>query len=48
MRYNKGFSLVKEIVDSGRLGKIITVGQLEQFAFWHQAYSFVRGKWGNE
>lgn len=48
MRYNKGFSLVKEIVDSGRLGKIITVDQLEQVAFWHQAHSFVRGNWGNE
>ncbi len=48
MRYNKGFAMVKDILDSGKLGEIITIDQLEQVAFWHQAHSFVRGNWGNE
>jgi predicted dehydrogenase len=48
MRYNKGFAIVKEIVDSGRIGKVVSLDQLEQVAFWHQAHSFVRGNWGNE
>ncbi|TVR50446.1 MAG: gfo/Idh/MocA family oxidoreductase [Puniceicoccaceae bacterium] len=48
MRYHKGFAKLKEVVDSGRLGRIVTVDQLEQVAWWHQAHSFVRGNWGNE
>ena len=48
MRYVKGFAMVKDIVDSGKLGKIMTIDNLEQVAFWHQAHSFVRGNWGNE
>ncbi|MHB9133915.1 MAG: Gfo/Idh/MocA family protein [Armatimonadota bacterium] len=48
MRYNKGFAKVKELVDEGRIGRIVTLDQIEQVAFWHQAHSFVRGNWGNE
>ena len=48
LRYNKGFRKLKEIVDSGRIGRIMTVDHLEQVAYWHQAHSFVRGNWGNE
>ena len=48
MRYHKGFATVKAIIDSGRIGAIQTVDQLEQVAFWHQAHSYVRGNWGNE
>ncbi|MFT5085868.1 MAG: putative dehydrogenase [Candidatus Latescibacterota bacterium] len=48
LRYNKGFALVKDLIDSGKLGEIITIDQLEQVGFWHQAHSFVRGNWGNE
>ena len=47
LRYHKGFALVKEILDSGRLGQLITLDQLEQVGYWHQAHSFVRGNWGN-
>jgi len=48
LRYNKGFRKLKELVDSGRIGRVITVEHLEQVAYWHQAHSFVRGNWGNE
>lgn len=48
LRYCKGFAMLKEIVDSGRIGKMVSLDQLEQVAFWHQAHSFVRGNWGNE
>ncbi len=48
LRYNKGFAKLKDIVASGRLGRLITVDHLEQVAWWHQAHSFVRGNWGNE
>ena len=48
LRYNRGFATLKQLVDSGRIGRVVTVDQLEQVAWWHQAHSFVRGKWGNE
>jgi predicted dehydrogenase len=48
LRYNRSFSELKRIVQSGAIGRIITVDQLEQVVWWHQAHSFVRGNWGNE
>ncbi|HOF87181.1 MAG TPA: Gfo/Idh/MocA family oxidoreductase [Armatimonadota bacterium] len=47
LRYHKKFARVKALIDAGRIGEIVTVDQLEQVAFWHQAHSFVRGNWGN-
>ena len=48
LRYQKGFAKVKEIADSGLIGKIVTLDQIEQVGFWHQAHSYVRGNWSNE
>lgn len=47
LRYNKGKSLFADIVRSGRIGRLITLDQIEQVAWWHQAHSFVRGNWRN-
>lgn len=48
LRYCKGFRKVFDLVASGTLGSIVSIDQLEDVAFWHQAHSFVRGNWGNE
>jgi predicted dehydrogenase len=48
LRYNKGFAKVKSLVDSGRIGKLISVDQLEQVGYFHYAHSYVRGNWANE
>lgn len=48
LRYNKGFRQVYDLAASGALGQIVTLDQLEDVGFWHQAHSFVRGNWGNE
>jgi predicted dehydrogenase len=48
LRHQKGFSTVHEILRSGRLGRLVTLDQLEQVGYGHQAHSFVRGNWGNE
>ena len=48
MRYQKGFATLREVVASGRIGEIVSMDQIEQVSFWHQAHSFVRGNWGNE
>ena len=47
LRYHKGKRVFADIVRSGRIGRIMTLDQIEQVAWWHQAHSFVRGNWGN-
>ncbi len=48
MRYTPYTRAVKEVVDSGVLGDIVSVQHLEPVGFWHQAHSYVRGNWRNE
>jgi predicted dehydrogenase len=48
LRYQKGFRKVKELIAGGAIGELVTLDQLEQVAYWHQAHSFVRGNWGKE
>ncbi len=38
---------LKQVLDSGVLGEIITVEHRENVAYWHMAHSFVRGNWRN-
>ena len=45
LRYTPFFSKVKEILNSGILGQICSIQQIENVGFWHQAHSFVRGNW---
>ena len=48
LRYTPYTAGVKEVVDSGVLGEIVSVQHLEQVGWWHQAHSFVRGNWRRE
>jgi predicted dehydrogenase len=48
LRYSPYFRKLKEIVDSGILGKLTTVRHAERIGFWHFAHSYVRGNWRNE
>lgn len=47
LRYTNFFSKLKEIIDSGDLGKIITIQYAEYMGNYHMAHSFVRGNWRN-
>jgi predicted dehydrogenase len=47
LRYSPFWQSIKRVLDSGRLGKIVTVEHRENVAYWHMAHSFVRGNWGN-
>ncbi len=47
LRYTFLFNKLKEIIDSGRIGKVISVNHEECVEYVHQAHSFVRGNWGN-
>jgi len=47
MRYSTYYSTLKEILDKGTIGKILSVQWTENVGYWHQAHSFVRGNWRN-
>jgi len=45
LRYTNFFAEIKKIIDSGELGKIITIQHNENIGNFHMAHSFVRGNW---
>ncbi|MGK5543161.1 Gfo/Idh/MocA family protein [Streptomyces sp. URMC 127] len=45
LRYTPYTQALKAVVDSGRLGDIVSIQHLEPVGFWHHAHSFVRGNW---
>ncbi len=47
LRYTPFFRTIKEIVDSGRLGRIVDIQHNENIGNFHMAHSFVRGNWRN-
>ncbi|CAM3900892.1 Gfo/Idh/MocA family protein [Kibdelosporangium persicum] len=48
LRYTPYSRVLKQIVDSGRIGDIVSVEHLEPVGWWHQAHSYVRGNWRRE
>ena len=48
LRYTPFFSKVKEILDSGVIGQVQSIQQIENVAYWHFAHSYVRGNWRRE
>lgn len=47
LRYTPFFSKLKEIIDSGVLGKVVSIQHNENIGNFHMAHSFVRGNWRN-
>ncbi len=48
LRYTPFYSTVKRIIDSGKLGEVITIHASENVGYYHQAHSFIRGPWRNK
>jgi predicted dehydrogenase len=48
LRYTAVTQRIKQLIDQGAVGDIVSVQRLEPVGYWHQAHSFVRGNWRNE
>lgn len=47
LRYTWANRTIMEVLQSGRLGKLIHIDHTEQIAYWHFAHSYTRGNWRN-
>lgn len=47
LRYTKFFGKIKELINDGALGKVVSIHHSECVGNVHQSHSYVRGNWGN-
>ena len=47
LRFTKFFMALKNIVDSGKIGRVMNIQAIEAVNNIHQSHSFVRGNWRN-
>ena len=47
LRYTVTMRKLKEILNSGAIGQLVSIDQTENVVFWHEAQSYVRGNWRN-
>lgn len=48
LRYTPFYGKVKELIESGRIGEVVSMQHIECVAYYHQAHSFVRGNWSRK
>jgi len=48
LRYAPFYKKVKELIESGALGNVVSIQATEGVGTFHQAHSFVRGHWARE
>jgi len=48
LRFTDFWKKVKEVIDSGQLGKIVHIDHSENVSYWHMGHSFVRGPYRNK
>ena len=41
LRYSPFFSKIKEILEEGRIGRMMSIQHIEEVGYWHHAHSFV-------
>lgn len=47
LRYSPFYTTIKNIIQTGALGEIISIDQIENVGYFHIAHSYVRGSWRN-
>ncbi len=47
LRYTPYFRKMKEVIDNGEIGEVVSIQHLEPIERIHMSHSFVRGNWGN-
>ena len=45
LRYAPLYKKLDEIIDSGKIGRLIDIHAIENVGYWHMSHSFVRGNW---
>jgi len=45
LRYTPYTALIRQLLEAGAVGDLVSVQHLEPVGFWHFAHSFVRGNW---
>ncbi len=48
LRYTPLFMKIKEMLDSGKIGDVVTINHEENVGNLHYSHSYTRGNWGNE
>jgi predicted dehydrogenase len=47
LRYAPLYATIKQILDAGEIGEVVTIQHSENVSFWHFAHSYCRGHWRN-
>ncbi len=48
LRYSNYYIKIKEIIESGQIGDVVSINHTENVGYFHFAHSFVRGNWRDE
>ncbi len=48
LRYTPFFRTLKELLDAGRIGRLVAIQHTENIGYFHFAHSYVRGNWRRE